>query len=51
MPVSGEATYVGGIGGIYEYWYGSAWGNLQGESQYIEFGGPIVRKEQYYPIL
>lgn len=42
MPVSGEATYVGGIGGIYEYRYGSAWGDLQGESQYIEFGAPIA---------
>ena len=37
MPVGGEATYAGGIGGLYEYRYGTGWGELQGESQYIEF--------------
>ena len=41
MPVSGEASYAGGIGGIYEYEYGSGWGELEGDSQYIEFTAPI----------
>ena len=41
MPVSGEATYAGGAGGLYEYLYGSGWGELQGESQYVEFSAPI----------
>ena len=42
MPVSGTATYAGGAGGLYEYFHGSAWGELQGESQYVEFSAPIV---------
>ena len=41
MPVSGTAIYTGGTGGLYEYFYGSAWGELQGESQYVEFSAPI----------
>lgn len=42
MPLSGEATYLGGIGGLYEYRYGSGWREeLQGESQYVEFSAPI----------
>ena len=41
MPVSGEATYAGGAGGLYEYLYGSGWGELKGESQYVEFSAPI----------
>ena len=42
MPMSGTATYAGGAGGLYEYRYGSAWGELEGESQYVEFSAPIV---------
>ncbi|MDE0174190.1 MAG: hypothetical protein OYH76_17485 [Defluviicoccus sp.] len=43
MPVSGEATYLGGIGGLYEYRYGSGWREeLRGESQYVEFSAPIA---------
>ena len=47
MPVSGEATYAGGIGGLYEYRYGSGWGALQGQSQYIEFIAPIGLKANF----
>ena len=42
IPVSGTATYAGLAGGLYEYFYGSAWGELQGQSQYVEFSAPIV---------
>lgn len=42
MPVSGEAKYFGGAGGLYEYFYGNGWGELQGESQYVEFSAPIT---------
>ena len=41
LPVSGEATYVGGIGGPYAYRYGGGWGELQGEQQYVEFSARI----------
>ena len=42
MPPTGAATYLGGIGGLYEYRYGSGWREeLQGESQYVEFSAPI----------
>lgn len=41
MPAGGQATYVGTTGGIYRYEYGSGWGELEGESQYIEFGAEI----------
>ena len=42
MPVSGTATYAGGTGGLYEYRHGSAWDELEGEHQYVEFSAPIV---------
>ncbi|MCY3793664.1 MAG: hypothetical protein OXG51_04735 [Gammaproteobacteria bacterium] len=42
LPVGGTATYAGSTGGLYEYRYGSAWGELEGESQYVEFSAPIV---------
>ncbi len=41
MPLSGTATYVGGAGGLYQYFYGRGWGELQGQSQYVEFSAPI----------
>ena len=42
LPAAGEATYVGTTGGLYEYEYGSAWGELEGHSQYIEFGADLA---------
>ena len=42
MPADGVATYLGSAGGLYQYQYGSAWGELQGDSQYIEFGADMV---------
>ncbi len=47
MPVAGEATYSGTTGGLYEYEYGSAWGALEGGSQYIEFGAGIELKANF----
>ena len=47
MPVSGEATYAGGAGGLYEYLYGSGWGDLTGESQYVEFSAPIELRADF----
>ena len=47
MPVSGGASYVGGAGGLYEYFYGSGWGELQGESQYVEFTASIVLRADF----
>ena len=47
MPVSGEAIYVGATGGLYEYFYGSGWGELQGESQYVEFSAPIELRASF----
>ncbi|MDE0030970.1 MAG: hypothetical protein OXU42_16405 [Deltaproteobacteria bacterium] len=41
MPVTGEATYAGSVGGVYRYNYGSGWGELEGRSQYTEFGAVI----------
>ena len=42
LPVSGTGTYLGVIGGLYEYRYGSGWREeLQEESQYVEFSAPI----------
>lgn len=32
MPISGEAIYVGATGGLYEYFYGSGRGELQGKA-------------------
>lgn len=47
MPISGEATYVGGAGGLYEYFYGSGWGALQGQSQYVEFSAAIELRANF----
>ena len=47
MPVSGEATYAGGAGGLCEYLYGSGWGELKGESQYVEFSAPIELRADF----
>ncbi len=47
MPLTGEAIYVGGTGGLYEYFYGSGWGELKGQSQYVEFSAPIVLRAEF----
>ncbi|MCY4485923.1 MAG: hypothetical protein OXF11_02270 [Deltaproteobacteria bacterium] len=41
VPLTGTATFVGGAGGLYQYYYGRAWGELADESEYTEFQGPI----------
>ena len=42
LPISGTASYVGGMGGLYEYKYGNSWGELKGTSEYTEFSGQIT---------
>ena len=41
LPLTGTATYVGGMGGLYTYNYGRAWGELAGSSDVTEFVGPV----------
>lgn len=41
LPLMGTATYVGGMGGLYTYQYGRAWGELAGSSEIAEFQGLI----------
>ncbi|MDE0047570.1 MAG: hypothetical protein OXU19_17205 [bacterium] len=41
LPVAGTATYLGGMGGLYTYNYGGAWGELAGSSEVTEFVGQI----------
>lgn len=41
LPLTGTATYVGGMGGLYTYEYGRAWGELAGSSEIAEFQGLI----------
>ena len=47
LPIGGEATYVGGTGGLYEYFHGSGWGELKGESQYVEFSASIELRADF----
>ena len=47
MPVAGEATYAGGVGGVYRYNYGSGWGELNGASQHTEFGAVIELRANF----
>ena len=47
MSVGGTAVYAGGAGGLYQYFYGSGWGELQGESQYVEFSAPIELRANF----
>ena len=47
MPVTGEATYAGSIGGVYRYNYGSGWGELDGVSQHTEFGAVIELRANF----
>jgi len=41
LPVAGTATYVGGMGGLYTYHYGRAWGDLAETTEVTEFAGPV----------
>ena len=39
LPVAGRASYVGGMGGLYTYNYGRAWGRLAETAEVTEFNG------------
>ena len=42
LPLTGTATYVGGMGGLYTYQYGRNWGELADSAEFTEFQGPIA---------
>ena len=39
LPLTGTATYVGGMGGLYTYQYGRSWGELADSTEIAEFQG------------
>ena len=41
LPLTGKASYVGGMGGLYAYSYGRAWGELAGSTEITEFTGAV----------
>ena len=41
LPLTGTASYVGGMGGLYTYNYGRAWGDLAESAEVTEFVGPL----------
>ena len=41
MGVSGTATYIGEVGGVYRYRYGSGWSDVEEREFAEEFAGPI----------
>lgn len=41
LPLTGTASYVGGMGGLYTYNYGRAWGELAKSTEITEFTGPV----------
>lgn len=41
LPITGTATYVGGMSGFYTYHYGRNWGELADSSDFTEFAGPM----------
>ena len=41
LPLAGTAAYVGGMGGLYTYNYGRAWGELAGSTEVTEYAGPV----------
>ena len=41
LPLTGTATYVGGMGGLYTYQYGRNWSELAGSSEVAEFQGTV----------
>ena len=42
LPLTGTATYVGGMGGLYTYQYGRSWIDLAGSSEIAEFAGTVL---------
>ena len=42
LPLTGTAAYAGGMGGLYTYHYGRAWGALAGSTDVTEFSGPVA---------
>ena len=42
LPLAGTASYVGGMGGLYTYNYGRAWGALADSTEVTEFQGPVA---------
>ena len=42
LPLTGTATYVGGMGGLYTYQYGRNWGELADSSEIAEFQGTVL---------
>ncbi|MYA28306.1 MAG: transferrin-binding protein-like solute binding protein [Nitrospira sp. SB0666_bin_27] len=42
LPLTGTATYVGGMGGLYTYQYGRNWGELADASEIAEFAGTVL---------
>ncbi len=41
LPLTGTASYVGGMGGLYTYSYGRAWDELAGSTEITEFTGLV----------
>ena len=41
LPLTGTASYVGAMGGVYTYNYGRAWNESAGSTEITEFTGPI----------
>ena len=42
LPLTGTATYVGGMGGLYTYQYGRSWGELADSAEIAEFQGTVL---------
>ncbi|MDE0173680.1 MAG: hypothetical protein OYH76_00520 [Defluviicoccus sp.] len=42
LPLEGTASYAGGMGGLYTYTYGRAWGELAGATEITEFAGLVA---------
>ena len=42
LPLAGTVSYVGGMGGLYTYNYGRAWGELADSTDVTEFQGPVA---------
>ena len=47
LPVTGTATYVGGMGGLYTYHYGRAWGELADATEVTEFAGLVSLRADF----
>ena len=42
LPDTGTATWVGGAGGFFRYWYGSDWTDVEAPVEVEEFTGTIA---------